>query len=297
MSPTTSDATSTALVVHERIRVLVDRLALSDSRVRRGSDDGIHKMRVTLRRLRSLLATFAPLYDESAVASLRAELKWVAEELGDARDVEMIRARLTALVSTDEQREVVGRIDGELAGVEAAAREDAVAALDSDRYSALLRVLTGFVTDPPCATRTTRPVEKVALRRVRREWRRLRSRVARVDEADDQDGRKEALHEVRKAAKRLRYAAETLTPSYGTEAARLARCAKRMQTDLGDIQDHAVTREMLRDLAAQPGREAHDAFVLGALHADEDPGGGEAEERYAESWAALAKKKNRRWLT
>jgi CHAD domain-containing protein len=87
-----------------------------------------------------------------------------------------------------------------------------------------------------------------------------------------------------------------LKPAYGKDAGRLARRAKQLQTDLGEIQDHTIARETLRELAERPGRDAHDAFVLGTFHADEDPLWAEAEDRYAASWAALAKKKNRRWL-
>jgi CHAD domain-containing protein len=254
-------------------------------------------MRVTLRRLRSLLASFAPLYDASTVTSLRAEVKWVAGELGGARDAEVVRGRLKALATTAEQQELAARIDEELAEVEAAGVRQGVAALDSHRYSELLRELTAFVTAPPWAEDVSLPDDAIVRRRVRREWKRLRRSADRADRAEDDASRQEALHEVRKAAKRLRYAAETLKPAYGKDAGRLARRAKRLQTVLGEIQDHAVARQTLRDLAEAPGRDAHDAFVLGTFHADEDPRWAEAEERYAEAWAALARKKHRSWLT
>ncbi len=284
-------------MVHARLVELVDRLALCESSVRRQKEGGVHQLRVTLRRLRSLLATFAPLYDETAVAHLRDELKWLAGELGGARDAEVVRERLKAMASTPEQREVVARVDVELSALEATGVEKSVGALDTHRYSDMLRELASLVTDPRWTEEARRPEEDIVRRRVLRDWKRLRKRARRADDAERGAGRRQALHETRKAAKRLRYASEALKPAYGKDAARLARRAKRLQTDLGDIQDHAVARELLRELAAKPGRDAHDAFVLGTFHADEDPHWAEAEERYAESWAVLARKKNRRWLT
>jgi CHAD domain-containing protein len=297
-TPTDPDPVSPeALVVHERMVELVDELAVCDSGIRRRQGGGVHRMRVTLRRLRSLLATFAPLYDESGVAHLRDELKWLAAELGGARDAAVVRERLKAIASTPEEREVVARVDVELTDLEAAGVEHSIAALDSQRHSEMLRELTALVADPPWTEEARRPEEDLVRRRVLRDWKRLRKRARRADDAERDAGRREALHETRKAAKRLRYASEALRPAYRKDAARLARRAKGLQTGLGDIQDHAVARELLRELAAKPGRDAHDAFVLGTFHADEDPHWAEAEEQYAESWSALARKKNRRWLT
>ena len=54
----------------------------------------MHKMRVGTRRLRSALATFRPLLDRAVTDPIRDELKWIAGELGGARDAEVLRERL-----------------------------------------------------------------------------------------------------------------------------------------------------------------------------------------------------------
>src|SRR4030095_16644262 len=84
--------------------------------------------------------------------------------------------------------------------------------------------------------------------RVHREWRRFRRRVqsAHVADAAEVDIR---LHEARKAAKRVRYAAETLQPIYGKDAKRYAKKLKKVQSALGDHQDSVVARQVLRKLA------------------------------------------------
>jgi CHAD domain-containing protein len=297
VQPTTTDrgAGDDARVVQDRVSELVDRMGVHGAAVRAGRSGGVHSMRVTLRRLRSVLGTFAPLYDESTVASLRAELKWVAGELAAARDVEVVRERLEGLVVTPEQREVAARIDAELAIAESAEIERSLTAMDSDRYAQLLGDLAAFVKDPP-RPKAGRSDAELVKQRVLRDWKRLRKRVRRAEGTQDDDARREALHEVRKAAKRLRYAAETLEPTHGDNAARLRRRAKRLQTELGELQDAVVARETLRALADMPGRNVDDAFVLGTLHIDEEPRWIEAEERYGGAWARLSRKKLRTWL-
>ena len=77
-----------------------------------------------------------------------------------------------------------------------------------------------------------------------------------MDEADaetDPDERQRLLHEVRKDAKRVRYAAEALRPVWGKDAQRLAKAAKSLTSHLGERQDTVMSRPMLLDdRAARP---------------------------------------------
>jgi CHAD domain-containing protein len=106
--------------------------------------------------------------------------------------------------------------------------------------------------------------------------------------ANDEE-RAPALHEVRKQAKRVRYAAESLVPTYGQPAQRLARSATRIQTELGEIQDSAMCRAFLRRLSSDEGTTAGQAFLLGELHERERRLSLVAEERYASHGERLPK--------
>ena len=92
----TSDPAS-ALVI-AAMRTSIRRLLLADIGVRRHEDDAVHQMRVACRRLRSDLKTFRPLVEPLWGESLRAECKWLADALGDARDLEVLRERLRGVV-------------------------------------------------------------------------------------------------------------------------------------------------------------------------------------------------------
>ncbi len=82
------DAIRAVLSLHVR------HLLLADVAVRRDLPDSVHQMRVAARRLRSALATFAPLMQEEPAGALREELKWIASELGAIRDTEVMLDRL-----------------------------------------------------------------------------------------------------------------------------------------------------------------------------------------------------------
>jgi CHAD domain-containing protein len=94
--------------------------------------------------------------------------------------------------------------------------------------------------------------------------RRSQRRVARrVDAVPDDAGRDDALHRVRKAAKRTRYLAELAEPALGRKARKVARRHEELQKSLGDRQDAVLAAAFLQRL----GMAAHaDVFTLGVLY-------------------------------
>ena len=85
-----------------------------DPEVRRDVPDSIHKFRVATRRLRSALATYRPVVDREAGDQIRAELKWLAGELGVARDAEVQREHFAAEVAEQPVELVMGRVAGRI---------------------------------------------------------------------------------------------------------------------------------------------------------------------------------------
>ena len=129
------------------------RLVDSDVAVRLRGDDGVHRMRVAARRLRSDITTFRPLLDSAWVDRIRTDLAWVGAALGAARDAEVLRLRLRQTADLDPvaplDQAALARIDADLT----ARGEDAGAGLDlvlaAPRYLALLDALVAATSDPP----------------------------------------------------------------------------------------------------------------------------------------------------
>jgi CHAD domain-containing protein len=66
------------------------RLKFLDLAVRRDEPDAVHQMRVTTRRLRSVLRSFPMILPSDATRHLRDELKWLGAVLGEARETEVL---------------------------------------------------------------------------------------------------------------------------------------------------------------------------------------------------------------
>ncbi|HLM05680.1 MAG TPA: CYTH and CHAD domain-containing protein [Blastococcus sp.] len=267
-------------------QALADQLAglqAADVLLRTEQPDAVHQLRVAARRLRSTLAAFRSVLDREATTPLREELSWLGGELAAARDDEVALAHLRELVRAQPVELVHGpvaaRIQQTQLQVERAGLDRARVTLGEARYLRLLDDLHDLVADPPFtdgAGDPARPVFRDALARsVRRLGRRLDE--ARSASADQ---REEALHGVRKAAKRVRYTAEVVAGEVSGGRAP-AKAAKRVQKVLGELQDTVVTREHSRRMGVAAAAAGENAFPYGRLHALEE---GRAEAAEAEFW-------------
>ena len=94
-------------------------------------------------------------------------------------------------------------------------------------------------------------------------YKRVRKAAKRAAQAADED-RDEALHRIRKGAKRLRYTASA------TGADKVSARAKTIQTLLGDHQDSVVSRTHLSQQAEAAHAADEDTFTYGLLYQQED---------------------------
>jgi CHAD domain-containing protein len=229
-----------------------------------GDPDGVHDMRVAVRRLRSTLRTLRPVLDRDRTEPLRAELHWLAGCLGAVRDDDVLRRRLTHDLDTLVPDSVLGpihaRIDERLTSHAAGGREELDAALNSARYGDLMRSLDS-VAVPHVKPAKLLHLTRKALQRADR-----RLKPARKATGIDQDT---GLHDARKAYKRARYAVELVEPIAGEPAARLATRLRALQDVLGDHQDAVVARRLVRDLGVRAHLDGENAFTYGLMYARE----------------------------
>ncbi|MET9932012.1 MULTISPECIES: CYTH and CHAD domain-containing protein [unclassified Streptomyces] len=274
------------------VREQAGAIVALDPAVRRDLPDAVHQLRVACRRLRSALKTYRSVLDRSATGPLGDELKWLAGELGVARDQEVLAARLRAHLADVPRPLPLGPVKARLRTWDTArteeARRRAVAALDSDRYLALLDRLDALLADPPLREAAGRDAAKVLARAVRKDHARLAARVDRALSLAPGHERDLALHEARKAAKRARYAADAARPTLGKPAKKFSRRVKDVQSLLGEHQDGVVARATLRDLAGQAHAAGETAFTWGLLHGREEAAADAAERALPEVWARAA---------
>lgn len=270
-----------------------------DPEFRADQPESLHDLRVAVRRLRSALATYQLLLEDAQTVALREELKWFGGTLGRARDAEVLRAELTAAVGGQPAELVLGsvavRIDDDLSTSYQQGRAAALAALDETRYFRLLDQLDALVAEPQVSALGGKQALKVIPSSVAKDWRRLRRLARAADSVTGEMDRGHALHQVRKAAKRLRYSAEAACPLIGRKAARLATAAKNLQTILGVHHDTVVIREVLRRLAVEAQLAGDSSFTYGRLHALAEVRASRADVRYRNAWAGFPSPRIARW--
>lgn len=99
--------------------------------------------------------------------------------------------------------------------------------------------------------------------------------------------REEYFHDMRKAAKKLRYAAEAAGSATRLETGALYRACKEMQSVLGDFQDSVTSRDKLKELAAAAHARGEDTFAYGLLYQRERFIGLQALDDYMDSFVGI----------
>ena len=239
--------------------------------------DVLHQTRVGLRRLRAALSVFKAMLDPEGLNAARAETHWLAGELAEARDIDVFLQRAA---TTDEIEENAGRAAffRVLRIAQAEAYERALAAVRSARFNALLLSLGEWIEVGAWqrlandAQRILRegPAAALAAPIMDRLDRRLRRRSRQFTGLDVQ-GR----HDLRKQAKKLRYAAAFFGgafPKHPKRRERFVATLRALQDQLGELNDMAVARAVaMRAVGRRSGELAFAAGLeVGRLTSDED---------------------------
>jgi len=279
-TPAKPSRASAGEVVVAALAVQVQELQMADLAIRTEDPDAVHSLRVAARKLRSILAAYRSVLDRTRTDPLREDLRWLGQAVSAARDGEVALGHLQDLVARQPVELVLGpvaaRIQQERLKDAIAGRQAAARAVDDPRYLRLLDALFELLETPPLTPAAAGPAPAVLASAVHKSGKRFR----RLADAARGDSAVTALHEARKAAKRIRYTAEVAAPVLGGRARQLAKAAKKVQTVLGHEQDTVVTREFCRTLGLAAFAAGENAWTFGRLHALEQARGERATEHF-----------------
>lgn len=288
-------------VVLAHLRAQTESLMALDPLVRRSEPDAVHQMRTTIRRVRSTLRAFVGVLRREDTGQLQAELRWLGGQLGEARDAEVLAAHLEEGIRETAGEQVIGPVQASVrehfAAAGRTAREKALDVLSSDRYFALLDDLDRLLADPPLTPTAGRPAREVLPADVARAYRRTARRMRHALRAPAGPAGDTALHQARKAAKRARYAGETVRPVIGKPAKRFTKRMKQVQSVLGDHQDAVIARQVERQLGISAHLAGENAFTYGLLHERDTHNAWHLRVRAARAWKRASRRSGRRWLT
>ncbi|MCC8907833.1 CHAD domain-containing protein [Curtobacterium sp. GD1] len=253
---------SAAAALRAVLRSLRADLVAVDPRVRADEHGSVHDLRKVLRRLRSVLAAYRGALDRDATEPLRVELAEVSRVAGVARDAEVLRDRLLRTAGRAPEgfvdAETLDRIGAHVAESRAAAAADLRHTLRSATWFRALDRLDDLVARVPRGPHADDDAQAFTVRRIARERKRVAKAIdGGIETLDD-------LHEVRKAARRLRYALQAADEATDLGKRRLG-LLRRVQDGLGEVLDAAHATAAHRELATLAARSGADTFGAGVL--------------------------------
>jgi len=218
-----------------------------------GADDAVHQARTGVRRLRSVLSVYRKAFDRDENRRMRARLERLGDRLGDARDWEVRAGDLAGLVDEETDPDTTAAVEAMAARareLQERALDDLLRLLRSRGHRELLADLQRFAAAPPLSEAGAAHPRRIARKGLRKAASRVQQRAG-VSLAE--------RHETRKAARRLRYAADAVATDSGGDlgelAARLSPAAEQVQDALGDHRDLILLAGQLREQSALPGVE------------------------------------------
>ena len=293
--PATGPDRSAGAAVRAALTEAVDRIVQHDVGMRAQDVESLHQARVGLRRLRSHLRLFAPLLDGPWSESLHAELRGLARQLGEVRNLDVLIDRLGSIVV--DLRPVVDPLLDDLATRRDADRRALLELLGDERYSALLERLVAAAAAPPLLSSAGRPAGSTLPPLFNAAWRRLAKHGDRMN-ADWTDA---DYHELRIRAKRARYAAEAIGPALDGSRRRGADAIRKrlsaLQTLLGELQDSATSRAEILAAAARHPDNGPFNLAAGVTLEREALRASAARRAVPDAWREVRRPKHRSWVT
>lgn len=226
--------------------------------------EGVHSMRVASRRLRSTLRDFMPYLRKRGLTSVQKQLRSLADALGEVRDqdvailaLEKIEKDAPAEFSSalkqliDARRELRDLARRELKSILDKSQLDQLQSAFIAGVDAATRVQEGKTQSPQF---TFLKMSRAVILDRLRELEKLSNGLFTPLEV-------EPLHDMRIAAKRLRYALELFQQCWGRSIATYAKRAARLQTSLGDVHDCDVWIESLGKQINDARRQKHEEQV------------------------------------
>lgn len=256
--------------------------------------DGIHQLRVSLRRLRSALDLMRAVGPLSRLESLRADAKWFAQSLSAAREWDIFETETLPTIAQGCPTIAGFEALGEVARKRRTAAYNKVRQVLADRRCAsFILGLGGWIEArgwrgdiaPENLGLLAEPATNFAHRLLSAQHAKVLKRGKRFKSQTAPE-----RHRLRLAVKKLRYVVEFLLPllALGKSAKRYAEKLADLQEELGVFNDMATTAALLAGLGAEPREDATARAAIAGWQAHAMVG---SEQRLRRAWSDFARTK------
>jgi triphosphatase len=219
-----------------------------------GDAEGVHQVRIGIRRIRSILRLFSPHLESHARRLFEDELRRVGRTIGEARDWDVFCGEILPEVSeTAEAQKIIQMMKAPAEVRRSAAHEACVRQLHDPSFRALLLGLAAWMES---GREDSGHLGDKALKRDMLDiggqlLDRLEAKAMKRGRAVRSNAAATELHPLRKSLKKLRYSIEFLEGVYSPKRAkRFLRSLKDLQESLGEINDAAMATRLAEALAA-----------------------------------------------
>jgi CHAD domain-containing protein len=257
-----------------------------------GDPEALHDLRVAVRRTRSLQRELKTVFPPDDLKHFRAEFRWLQQVTGPTRDLDVYLLEFGEFTAAlpEAQRQDLGLLRELLEERRVEERSRMERHLESARTGALVRdwaAVLAALPELPVGDRpkAVEPIADVAARRIDRVYRQM----VRMGKPIRDTSPPEALHDMRKKGKELRYLLEFFSPLFPRDVIKpMVKTLKALQDTLGRFQDREVHAAMVRELEVEVAEraDAEDALrAMGALverlHEQQETARREFGERFA----------------
>jgi CHAD domain-containing protein len=239
---------------------LVDEASERAAALQSSSDaEVLHKLRVALRRLRTLFWAYKPVLNEDFDERERAVLRFVANAAGRTRDWDILIALLPLEGDQPAHEALHARREEVLKSSRATISNADVAHMLRNALSSAHREFS------EAGERIS--IDKLASRRLRDARKQLKRRIRHALKAKRADYA--ALHDVRKAGKKVRYLLDFFAPILPKKELKGRKTLKRIQKRFGDLNDVVASRHLLTAEGGEIAAGFDEARARRALKAEQ----------------------------
>jgi len=261
---------NTAMNAEQAFSTIVSRclthLQMNEEMVLYGNDiEGVHQMRVALRRLRSCLTLYKSVIPRKAHAELNEKIKYIANCLGEARDWDVFRENLMLMQQHIPNNDALIQLDKHISVLQADAYVKVRTLLRSSSYTQLILELGLWISTQAWqsslskqAKKTLRaPAKKLANTLLQKQYQRVINYAAGHENFTD-----EQRHELRILIKKMGYGSKFFAELYPRKKVRpYTKTLSALQDELGVLNDVSVAADLLQQAGIDKEAAAHQIFT------------------------------------
>ncbi|SFO98256.1 Inorganic triphosphatase YgiF, contains CYTH and CHAD domains [Bradyrhizobium sp. Ghvi] len=263
LKPALSAREAFSVIAHSTLR----QITANADPVRAMDSEGVHQMRVGLRRLRAAISLFKEMLPRASTARIKSELKWLTSELAPAREIDVfLNESIAPVAGQGLPRRGVRAIQKRFSRQRTTAFARARDAIASPRYRRLLIDVIEWIETGRSRSDGGRTIAAYAAEVLDRRIKKAQKQGKHLDDLDPRQ-----RHKLRIKVKKIRYAVDFFESLYADrdqkQLASLSRRLKQIQSALGSLNDFMAHCELATEaaLTAPPTNRRAQAFASGFI--------------------------------